>query len=410
MLSVGFIREKVPRVVLSNLSKIFYLGVQIDKFITKPKKINHVNKTISVGNVLTGGNGKTPLVEYIAAECLRKKKLPLILSRGYGQDERYQYQWNVPRALVGIGTNRVEVANKIVHDNNNNLLNNSGGGKGNLEDIDTRNNIIAILDDGFQTWHVERDVDIVCINCLNPFSNEEILPLGLLREPLTTSLQRATHIILYNSQFVGSHGLNAIINKIKSCIKPDIPMLYANMKPLHLLKLKDECKANNYEKLQLIACNNNNRKKKNGEDVCNVNNDLSMLFDKIDLNVLVNGMPSIYSFSGIANSDGLHKTIETIVGNKNNFEISNNAFIFPDHYNYDTHDVKMMKKQMLNNNNEAIVITTQKDICRVLYSNDHECCKSVFEIMDPYILVSKLEVTTTANVICRNWLDDIILG
>lgn len=410
MLSIGLIREKVPRVILSNLSKLFYLGVQIDKCITKPKKINHVNKTISVGNVLTGGNGKTPLVEYIAAECLRKNTLPLILSRGYGKDEMYQYQWNVPRALVGIGTNRVEVANKIVHDNNKNLLNNNGGGTDDLEDIDATNSIIAILDDGFQTWHVERDVDIVCVNCLNPFSNEEILPLGLLREPLTTSLQRATHIILYNSQFVDSHGLTTIVSRLKSCIKSDIPMLYANMKPLHLLKLKHECKANNYEKLKSISCGNNNRKKKNEEDVCNVNNDLSMLFDKIDLNVLVNRMPSIYSFSGIANSDGLHKTIETIIGDKNIFEISKNAFIFPDHYNYNIHDMKMMKKQMLNNNDESMVITTQKDICRVLYSNDHECCKSVFEIMDPYILVSKLEVTTTDNVICRNWLDDIILG
>ena len=123
------------------------------------------------------------MVEYLANECLNRNKIPLILSRGYGDDERYQYQWNVPEALVGIGANRVNIGNKIMKGNNNNK--------------DT----IAILDDGFQTWHVERDIDIVCINCLNPFSNEEILPLGMLREPLSTSLHRATHILFYNVFF-----------------------------------------------------------------------------------------------------------------------------------------------------------------------------------------------------------------
>src|SRR6266550_1950794 len=41
---------------------------------------------ISVGNLTTGGTGKTPLVEWIARELARTSKRVCILTRGYGRD------------------------------------------------------------------------------------------------------------------------------------------------------------------------------------------------------------------------------------------------------------------------------------------------------------------------------------
>jgi tetraacyldisaccharide 4'-kinase len=43
---------------------------------------------------------------------------------------------------------------------------------------------LFILDDGFQHWRIERDVDIVLVDGLNPFGNRRLLPLGPLRAPL----------------------------------------------------------------------------------------------------------------------------------------------------------------------------------------------------------------------------------
>ena len=168
------LRGFLPRPVLSILSSIFNAGRAVDQAITTPKHLREVVKTISVGNIATGGNGKTPLVEYLARECIRRKQTPLILSRGYGNDERHQYHWNVPGCLVGIGSNRIDAGSKILR----NL-------EASVGKTNTSPNIVAILDDGFQTWHAGRDVDIVCINCLNPFSNKEILPFGNLREPIS---------------------------------------------------------------------------------------------------------------------------------------------------------------------------------------------------------------------------------
>ena len=103
---------------------------------------------------------------------------------------------------------------------------------------------------------------IVCINCLNPFSNEEILTLGMLREPLSTSLQRATHILFYNSDLVEPNILSEIIQKVKyyiitaenddddENIKKLPLILYGNMKPKLFLKLKKEYKNNNYKGLK----------------------------------------------------------------------------------------------------------------------------------------------------------------
>ena len=107
------LRAFLPRPVLSILSSIFNAGRVVDQAITTPKDLHKVVKTISVGNIATGGNGKTPLVEYLAKECIRRKQTPLILSRGYGNDERHQYHWNVPGCLVGIGSNRIVAGNKI---------------------------------------------------------------------------------------------------------------------------------------------------------------------------------------------------------------------------------------------------------------------------------------------------------
>ena len=49
-------------------------------------KILSFNKPIiSVGNITSGGTGKTPLVIYLAQLMLRNGKKPGIISRGYGR-------------------------------------------------------------------------------------------------------------------------------------------------------------------------------------------------------------------------------------------------------------------------------------------------------------------------------------
>src|SRR6266513_624907 len=42
-------------------------------------------RTISIGNITTGGTGKTPLVAYVAAMLVDRGETVCVLSRGYGR-------------------------------------------------------------------------------------------------------------------------------------------------------------------------------------------------------------------------------------------------------------------------------------------------------------------------------------
>ncbi len=129
---------------------------------------------VSVGNLTWGGTGKTPLVEYLARKISERHRSPLVLTRGYSHDEVEQIKHHLPRVTVGVGKDRWRIANNMKQQHR----------------ID-----VAILDDGFQHWPIERDVEIVVINALNPFGNEKLIPRGILREPVSI-LKKAAIVVL----------------------------------------------------------------------------------------------------------------------------------------------------------------------------------------------------------------------
>ncbi len=118
------------------------------------KKVDCV--VVSVGNVLAGGTGKTPLVHLIARMF---PSIPTaILSRGYGKipDEALMLKKKLPNVSFYIGANRVKSAEKAQFD----------GAK------------LIILDDGFQHRWLHRDFDLVIIKK----KKEHFLPWGFLRD------------------------------------------------------------------------------------------------------------------------------------------------------------------------------------------------------------------------------------
>jgi tetraacyldisaccharide 4'-kinase len=63
----------------------------------------------------------------------------------------------------------------------------------------------VILDDGFQQWGIKKDLEIVTIDVGNPFGNRQMLPRGVLREPLS-ALRRADVIVLTKTNLYGCLG------------------------------------------------------------------------------------------------------------------------------------------------------------------------------------------------------------
>jgi len=137
-------------------------------------------KVISVGNITLGGTGKTPLVAYIARWLKGHGHKVAVVTRGYmlkntvAADEPLMLQENLKDVPVIVDADRVRGIKHAI-----------SGYK-----VDT-----VILDDGFQQWRIKKDLDIVAIDSLNPFGNKQMIPRGILRQPLS-SLKAAEIFIL----------------------------------------------------------------------------------------------------------------------------------------------------------------------------------------------------------------------
>lgn len=140
---------------------------------------------ISVGNLTTGGTGKTPLVEWIARALARRQERVCILTRGYGR------QHPGTRVLVSNGS---EIFSNARETGDEPLLlaeklkgeaavicdaDRVAAGRWAIENLDAS---LFILDDGFQHMRLARDLNILVIDATNPWGNRRLLPAGSLRE------------------------------------------------------------------------------------------------------------------------------------------------------------------------------------------------------------------------------------
>lgn len=202
--------------ILKIASLIYFLGLIIHRLLYKTGilKVKSLPcPVISIGNIVWGGTGKTPIVEYVGRFYLNRRKTPLILMRGYGVDENKQLAKQLPDAKFGVGPDRFQEAEKILK-------------KGPVD--------VAILDDGFQHWKLKRDLDIVSINVLNPFGNYALIPRGILREPLS-SLGRASIVVLTDVNLTPRKELEDLKVKIRS-ISPKIEFIEAYREPLYFYR------------------------------------------------------------------------------------------------------------------------------------------------------------------------------
>ena len=149
---------------------------------------------ISVGNLSTGGTGKTPMAEALlrrlqAAGWAR----PAYLSRGYGRrsqgyrlvqagrdtarevgDEALQVAAGFPQLPVAVCADRAEGIRRLTQEAGAQLI---------------------VLDDAFQHRRVARDLDLVLLDATRLPGQDRLLPAGRLREPVS-SLARASLLVV----------------------------------------------------------------------------------------------------------------------------------------------------------------------------------------------------------------------
>jgi tetraacyldisaccharide 4'-kinase len=153
---------------------------------------------ISVGNLTTGGTGKTPLVEWIASELAQTGRRVCILTRGYGR------QSAGARVIVSDGKEILSDANQA-GDEPLLLAERLQGLAAVICDADRVSaahwavenfkSQVFILDDGFQHLRVARNLNILTIDATNPWGNGKLLPAGILRES-PSELNRADCVVI----------------------------------------------------------------------------------------------------------------------------------------------------------------------------------------------------------------------
>jgi len=140
---------------------------------------------VSVGNLVVGGSGKTPVVAALARLLSATGERPAILSRGYGR------QRSTDKVVV-VGDGREVLASPEASGDEPQMLARAQPGvpvlvaaerylAGQVAE-DQFGCTVHLLDDGFQHVQLARDLDLLVVTRAD--LDERVLPSGRLREPL----------------------------------------------------------------------------------------------------------------------------------------------------------------------------------------------------------------------------------
>ncbi len=212
---------------------------------------------ISIGNITTGGTGKTPLVIWLCKKLTENLKLKTknykcaILTRGYKTRRAscvMRRAKNTRDTQYDIRDTIDEPAILIESCPETKVIVNPDRAAGAAEAVNKFGAKTLVMDDGFQHRRLGRDLDIVTIDATRPFGYGKMLPAGLLREPLV-SLKRANAAVITRCDQTTEAKLTQIEEKLQQ-VNPNMTIARSihaavcvkstNDKEISLEQLKDK--------------------------------------------------------------------------------------------------------------------------------------------------------------------------
>ncbi|WP_370170732.1 MULTISPECIES: tetraacyldisaccharide 4'-kinase [Hyphomonas] len=210
-------REAAPvtRALLTPLAALYTYGIRRKLARAIPAKASI--PVICVGNLTTGGVGKTPIVQAIRKHIESKGIHASSLSRGYGGSEispqKIYPTWHTadmcgdePLLLSQTGESWI--------------------GKDRFAGVQMMafyGTKVAIMDDGHQNPSLAKDLSIIVIDAAAPFGNGHVLPKGPLREPVKDGLARADAVILMGEGDVPQQVIDSGLPVLRARIVPSGP-------------------------------------------------------------------------------------------------------------------------------------------------------------------------------------------
>jgi tetraacyldisaccharide 4'-kinase len=263
---------------------------------------------ISVGNITTGGTGKTPFVIWLCNLLHEKSINCAVLTRGYKtqpgilSDEPALLAKSCPSAKIVVNPDRIAGVKKAV----------------------TEHKATAIvMDDGFQHRKLKRNLDIITIDATCPFGCERLLPAGLLREHLS-AIKRAHATVITHADNIEQDQMTSLQQKIKT-INPNITIAQAAYKHPCAVGIKG----------------------------------LTLTVDQLK-------QKPVFAFCGIANPDNFLNSLKqmemNLLGSK----------IYNDHYEYKAQDVTDIYEQARYLGAELIISTQKDWVKTALLAQKNE--------------------------------------
>tara|TARA_B110000438_G_scaffold289012_1_gene323126 strand:+ start:2413 stop:3450 length:1038 start_codon:yes stop_codon:yes gene_type:complete len=309
------------KIFKKTLSVVYFLLYKAKILLYKYKIKRHFSfkpYVISIGNITAGGTGKTPMIITLSQILSGSNLNHSIVSRGYRRKNNkkviIQSNKSAAQSIADLGDEPFLLAKKLP------LIPIIVGNKKEAINIGFKTflNPIMLIDDGFQSLEIKRNCDIVLIDLSRKVSEYELLPLGLLREPLK-NIHRAHFIIFTKSNYDQGDS-----KKIQELVNSQI-----NLQKTHVFKSKliNNLQKYSFETQQFTIQKNIQNKE-------------------------------LIGFCGIAKPLIFNKLMQSYC--KKNTLIIN----FADHFHYEKGDILKIKNKLKEISSNTI-LTTMKDFYKI---------------------------------------------
>lgn len=247
----------LARPALRVLSGIYWLGLRTNIMLYETGLLRHTRPAlpvISVGNLSSGGTGKSTAVRYLARELLAMGLTPGVVLRGHrregreelllasdgaGQlapvtecgDEAAEVAHALPTVPVGVGKRRERV----------------------IELLAGHGTQVALLDDGYQYFRMARDLNIALVSARMDLRAAHLLPRGVLREPWS-HLKRADQVWITHADLASPEQLASVRALLKR-YAPKLPVVVTLHRPDRLVSLQtgQERPLSDLQRLKVLA-------------------------------------------------------------------------------------------------------------------------------------------------------------
>lgn len=272
---------------------------------------------IAVGNLSTGGTGKTPHVEYLAQQLLSAGYKIAIISRGYKRkskglviaskehtfldlgDEPFQYYLRFrdnKNVIIAVHKKRCKAIRHILK---------------HYPAID-----VILLDDAYQHRYVHNRLNILLSDYYHPYFKDFLIPVGNLREPRSAARRADIIVITKSPKVISPLDKKYFLHHIRPTNHQEVFFTRLSYhQPIHIYTQKP----------------------------IEENKKFSTVF-------IVCAIANPYPFIQHCKKFGLHHEL----------------FIYPDHHLFTTYDFEKLKKAFQNHvSTNKIIFTTEKDMVRM---------------------------------------------